>query len=72
MTTADKIKVMQAYEDGAEVEAAEWDDDWAPAPVPCWDWLTYTFRVRSPPTPTTKPPCRHRDECMYYRAEEGS
>jgi len=47
MNTADKIKVMQAYLDGAEIEyngGSGWITQ-SKAEVPCWDWTLFDYRI---------------------------
>jgi len=48
-TTAEKIKVMQAFEDGAEIELAIGDSEWDPAGTPEWDWIHFNYRVAEKP-----------------------
>lgn len=50
MTTAEKIKVMQAYEDGKQIQKVtrgeedwkDWDVSWEPT----WNWDTFDYRVK--------------------------
>lgn len=49
-TTAEKIAVMQAHEDGKDIEWKLYvDERWDPAPEPCWNWLEYDYRVKREP-----------------------
>ena len=46
-STVEKIKVMQAFVDGKEVE---WkfcvEDEWSPCPSPTWNWTDFNFKVK--------------------------
>lgn len=52
-TTAEKIAVMQAFEDGKEVEFrfCLTDETWRPlkSPNPLWDWLSIDYRIKREP-----------------------
>lgn len=49
-TTAEKIAVMQAYEDGKEIEYSYKDcPAWKRATTPTWNWSTTDFRVKPEP-----------------------
>lgn len=49
MTTAGKIAVMQAYEDGKQIQFSnnnnEWKD-WTIPLEPTWNWVDYDFRIK--------------------------
>lgn len=50
MTIKEKIKVMQAFADGKEIECknkvlANWDACISPV----WDWRSYEYRIKSEP-----------------------
>ena len=49
MTTAGKIAVMQAYEDGKQIQFSnnnnEWKD-WTIPLEPIWNWVDYDFRIK--------------------------
>lgn len=51
MTTADKIRVMQAHMEGKpiEVRPVTMGREWSPAPDPVWNWLDNTYRVKPEP-----------------------
>lgn len=47
MNTAEKIKVMQAYEDGKQIEyKSPRSDGWGDASTPVWDWYNKTYRIK--------------------------
>ena len=48
-TTKEMMEVMQAYCDGALIEACFTDDKkwWVPA-EPSWNWEAYNFRIKKP------------------------
>lgn len=50
-TTAEKIKVMQAFERGEQIEAKMDEAPWVRSVDPSWDWTTFDYRVK----PTKKP-----------------
>ena len=56
MTTLDeKIKVMQAYKDGKQIEGKRNEASiWLPCKIPCWDWYTYDFRIKKEPKKIVK------------------
>jgi len=59
MTTAEMIEVMQAYENGAEIEFILKEDIakniWKPAIASyLWDWASYDYRVKQPEQPKQK------------------
>jgi len=47
-TTEEKIKVMQAFTDGEEVQYTYRGNTpcWKCAPDPCWDWERFNYRVK--------------------------
>jgi len=47
--TAYKIKVMQAFEDGEEIEYFQEGSVWQIATTPSWDWLRKSYRIKSQP-----------------------
>ncbi len=56
-TTKEKIAVMQAFEDGKniEVKAISWTE-WQPVAIygaPSWDWNNYDYRIK--PDPKLRP-----------------
>jgi hypothetical protein len=56
MDTKDKIKVMQAYENGKKIqlknESIDWSD-WTRSKEPDWNWGLVDYRIK--PTPTYRP-----------------
>ena len=46
MSTADKIKVMQAFLEGEEIEFRINEGDWQPNVNPVWNWGIYDYRVK--------------------------
>nr|DAJ80848.1 MAG TPA: hypothetical protein [Caudoviricetes sp.] len=48
MTTKEKIKIMQAYERGEEIEMrlADCEDIWVPAISPLWNWEKLKYRIK--------------------------
>jgi len=52
MNTKEMIAVMQAYEDGNQIEAKLLSDpDWYSVEKPLWDWDSFVYRIK-----TTKKP----------------
>lgn len=53
MTTKEMIAVMQAFEEGKEIEyAAKWGSlagKWYTIGCPAWDWITCIYRVKPEP-----------------------
>jgi hypothetical protein len=47
--TAEAIKVMQAYVDGADVEFTRNGQGWDAAANPAWDWAEFNFRIKPKP-----------------------
>jgi len=47
-TTAEMIKVMQAYEDGKEVQALynHHNEKWYDSKKPIWNWVDYDYRIK--------------------------
>lgn len=44
------ISVMQAYEDGKEIEfRCRKDDAWSACPIPTWNWQHWDYRVKPEP-----------------------
>jgi len=55
MTTAEKIKVMQAFVDGKSIECKSKSGVWAPSGNTIhsgntWNWSEYDYRVKAEPT----------------------
>lgn len=48
-TLEEKIKVMQAYKDGKQIEFKSNICDWTDAPFPCWNWTIYDYRIKEEP-----------------------
>ena len=49
-TTAKMIAVMQAYEDGKEIEYySDGCSEWKKATTPAWNWYTTDYRVKPKP-----------------------
>lgn len=47
MTTKEKIAIMQAFEDGKEIEYRDnTKNDWLDAKSPLWDWIDYDYRIK--------------------------
>ncbi len=46
------LSVMQAYEEGKEIEICANDDsdNWGPIVTPLWNWEMYNYRVKNGPT----------------------
>lgn len=52
--TSYKIKVMQAFEEGAGIEGClRRENSWAPCEVPAWDWVRCDYRVKQTPETVT-------------------
>jgi len=53
MNTKEMIEVMQAFEDGKEVQSryseSELGADWFEASDPCWDWDEFEYRIKPEP-----------------------
>ena len=50
LNTLEKIKVMQAFEDGEFIEAARYGQDaWFKAAAPSWNWFDYDYRIKVEP-----------------------
>jgi len=47
-TLKEKISIMQAFEDGKEIET-EFSTGWLPAYEPCWNWNEHNYRVKPEP-----------------------
>ena len=48
-TTAEKIKVMQAFEDGVEIQSMSRRSlVWCDTPLPSWDWSDNNYRIKPP------------------------
>lgn len=45
-TTAEKISIMQAFEDGQKIEYYGVAGKWLRASTPNWDWETLDFRIK--------------------------
>jgi len=50
-TTAEKIAVMQASEDGAEIEHTVKNKTlpWLDTDEPWWDWVSFEYRIKPEP-----------------------
>ncbi len=49
-TTAEKIAVMQAFEDGKEIQYKEqYSTAWLGAATPNWDWRYLEYRIKPEP-----------------------
>lgn len=48
-TTEEKIKVMQAYTEGKEIEIESVEGGWYVVPEPSWNWRTFDYRVKPEP-----------------------
>ena len=47
MELSEKIKVMQYYDNGGEVESEEKGSDcWGTVNTPCWDWYEFNYRIK--------------------------
>ena len=45
--TIERIKVMQAFVDGAEIQECRRDNDkWNTVSPPHWNWVDYTYRIK--------------------------
>lgn len=50
MTTKEMIKIMEAFENGAEIECNYKNNDkWFKVYTPIWDWDNHNYRVKQPP-----------------------
>lgn len=48
MNTREMIAVMQAYEDGKQIEAKLLSDpDWYSVEKPLWDWDSFVYRIKT-------------------------
>lgn len=46
-TTKGMIGIMQAYEDGRDIQyLLNGTKNWVDAPKPCWNWYQFDFRVK--------------------------
>ena len=48
MTLSEKIKVMQHFEQGGEVDI-RLNAEWQPCIYPVWDWSRYSYRIKPKP-----------------------
>ncbi len=71
-TTQEKIAVMQAYEDGAEIESRRLDAYvWLSTPHPDWDWGCVDYRIKQTPK-VTKYLCYESTQgCLWWMREGG-
>lgn len=46
MNTEDKIKVMQAFLEGEEIEARAGESDWHHIEDPSWNWASMEYRIK--------------------------
>ena len=50
MSTEDKIAVMQAFEDGKDLEVAnKGEERWVSTVMPIWNWVAYNYRIKPAP-----------------------
>jgi hypothetical protein len=64
MNITEQIKVMQAFKDGAEIEArGRTGTRWAKASTPSWNWHCTEYRIKEKPKTVT---------LYYYRNVNGS
>lgn len=69
MTTAEIIKVMQAYERGEQIEMRETSGEkWYDEFHPIWDWSNFEYRIKSKPTYR---PYKNADEFLQAQREHG-
>lgn len=56
MTTREKIEVMQAYEDGKEIEfrSAHTEEVWMRCFKAIWNWEKFEYRVKPDPKPESE------------------
>lgn len=47
-TTKEKIEIMQAHEDGKEIEYQTLNAPWRIANTPFWDWFGCDYRITPP------------------------
>lgn len=53
MTTKEKIEVMQAYENGEQIEGTpKYTNEWCELDEPVWDWDSCDYRIK--PKPLTR------------------
>lgn len=64
-TTEEMMAVMTAYKEGKIIESKYVHEHntvtWAAAPMPCWDWSNYDYRVK--PEPKYRP-YKDAEECF--------
>jgi len=54
MNTKEKIKIMQAYDDGKEIECSyKKKNDWDINMSPSWNWADFDYRIK--PEPKKRP-----------------
>ena len=57
MTLQEKIDVMTAFRDGAEIEIADkcglLRKEYSPCSSPLWDWHRYSYRIKEAPKTVT-------------------
>ena len=48
-TTKEKIEIMQAYEEGEQIQMSEHDkNEWTDMKIePLWDWVNFDYRIKS-------------------------
>ena len=72
MTTKQKIAVMMAYENGAEVERKQNEPNarqqWHRVDLPKWNWHNYDYRVAKPLITCHAPNCNKELEDMACKA----
>ena len=52
MNTREMVAVMQAYEDGKQIEVADCNTvNWEDCPNPVWNWTKFNYRIKATKTP---------------------
>ena len=72
MTTEEKIKVMQAYVDGKQIQTRSnliknslFKSDWVDMSIePSWDWVINDYRIKPEPKKPTYRPYKDTDEMI--------
>ena len=68
MELKEKIKVMQHYEIGGEIECAGINsNDWELNKFPLWNWMSYDYRIKEPKQKVTieKWLCKSGENSFY-------
>lgn len=73
MTTEEKIKIMQAFVDGKEIEFALQGDlsQWMLTETPRWNWAYCTYRIKPEPKNPKVRPFKNIDEAFQATKERG-